>query len=220
MIAGAVLRREALRLLRRPSQLLHPPLFVSLVAVLFPLALGTNEALLQATAPAVIWIATLLATTLSLDDIFRSDWEDGSVELLVSAAPTLSVACAMKGLAHWLLALLPVIAMALLLTMLYDIPSVPRTTLIQTLLLGTPVFSFIGTIGSALTVGVRAGALLLALLVIPFYLPVLIFGASAVHNAGLGLSVASEQYMLAGLSVLAITLAPTAAAAGLRARLN
>ncbi len=218
--ALAILRRECLRLLRRRGQLFQPLIFFTLVAVLFPFALGQHSELTQQTGPAVVWISVLLATTLSLDDIFRSDFEDGSLEQLLITTNSLPLACAMKAFSHWLTSLLPLIVLAALLSFVYDLTPVERLALLSTLLLGTPVFSLLGTVGSALTVGVRGGALLLALLILPLYIPVLIFGASAVHNAALGLSISGEHYFLAGLAVLATTLAPFAAAAGLRARLS
>ncbi len=218
--ALAILRRECLRLLRRRGQLSQPLIFFTLVAVLFPFALGQQSALTQQTGPAVVWIAVLLATTLSLEDIFRSDFDDGSLEQLVITSTSLPLACAMKALSHWLTSLLPLIVLAALMSFVYNLSAVERLALLSTLSLGTPVFSLVGAVGSALTVGVRGGALLLALIILPLYIPVLIFGASAVHNAALGLPISGEHYFLAGLAVLAATLAPFAAAAGLRARLS
>ena len=218
--ALAILRRECRRLLRRRGQLVQPLIFFSLIAVLFPFALGQHDALTRQTGPAIVWIAILLATTLSLDDIFRSDFDDGSLEQLVITSTALPLACAMKALGHWLTALVPLILMAVLMTYVYDLALNARLALLSTLLLGTPVFSLVGAVGSALTVGVRGGALLLALLILPLYIPILIFGAGAVHNAALGLPTTGEHYFLAGLAVLAATLAPFAAAAGLRARLS
>lgn len=188
--------------------------------MLFPFALGQHDDLTRQTGPAIVWISILLATTLSLDDIFRSDFDDGSLEQLVITSTSLPLACAMKALGHWLTALVPLILMAVLMTYVYDLALNARLALLSTLLLGTPVFSLVGAVGSALTVGVRGGALLLALLILPLYIPVLIFGAGAVHNAALGLPTTGEHYFLAGLAVLAATLAPFAAAAGLRARLS
>ncbi len=218
--ALAILRRECLRLLRRSSQLVQPLIFFSLIAILFPFALGQQTELLRQTGPAAVWLSVLLATTLSLEDIFRSDFEDGSLEQCIITLDALPLACAMKSLAHWLTCLVPLIGMALLMSFVYDLTPDARRALISALLLGTPVFSLVGTVASALTVGVRGGALLMALLILPLYIPVLIFGASAVHHATLGLPTLGEHYFLAGLAVLAATLAPFATAAGLRARLS
>ncbi|MGD9600897.1 MAG: heme exporter protein CcmB [Gammaproteobacteria bacterium] len=218
--AIAVLHREFLRLLRRRGQLVQPLVFFSLVAILFPFALGSQLELAQRAGAGAVWIAVLLATTLSLEEIFRSDFDDGTLEQFVVMLGALPLGCAMKALAHWLTSLVPLIAMATMMGFVYDLPSRAHATLVSTLLLGTPVFSLVGTVASALTVGVRGGALLLALIILPLYIPVLIFGASAVHNAALGLSTTGEHYFLAGLAVLAMTLAPFATAASLRARLS
>lgn len=216
----AVLRRELLRLARRGDQLAQPVIFYCLIAVLFPFALGTQAGLAGQTGPAAVWISVLLASTLSLEEIFRADFEDGSLEQFAVCLSSLPLACAMKSLSHWLTAQIPLVLMAAATAGVYGIDGERRGVLIASLLLGTPVFSLVGTVASALTVGVRGGALLLALLIVPLYIPVLIFGASALHNASLGLPVTGELYFLAGLAVLAATLGPLAAAAGLRARLS
>lgn len=217
--ASAVLRRDVRRLLRRRSQWTQPLLFFVMASVLFPFALGQAE-ITARIAPAVVWTAVLLATTLSLEEIFRSDFDDGSLDQLALSPHPLALLLFAKSVAHWLTALLPLIAMAGGVALAFDLAPLPRRTLITTLLLGTPVFSLIGTVASALTVGLRGGALLLALIVMPLYIPVLIFGAGAVNNAALGLPSSGEHFFLAGLAVLATTLAPFAAAAGLRARLS
>lgn len=215
-----LLQREFLRLFRRRGQLIQPVVFFCLVAVLFPFAVGAGEASLKALAPALVWVSLLLATTLSLEDIYRSDFEDGSLEQLVLLAASLPAACALKALGHWFSTLLPLIAIAALVAQAYALEHAVQASLVLTLLLGTPVFSFVGGIASALTVGVRGGALLLALLILPLYIPVLIFGAGATRNAAVLMPTHGEYFLLAGLSVLAATLAPFATAAGLRARLS
>ncbi|MEN9726060.1 MAG: hypothetical protein RL434_426, partial [Pseudomonadota bacterium] len=194
--------------------------FFTLVSALFPFALGSEGALLQRVGPAIVWVCLLLATTLGLEDIFRADWEDGSLEQLALATLPLPLTCAAKAFAHWVACLLPLIAMAALSALAYGVGAAERNALLWSLVLGTPVFSLVGSIGSALTVGLRGGALLLALLILPLYIPVLIFGAGAVRNATLSAATGSEYFFLAGLSVLAATLAPFATAAGLRARLS
>lgn len=217
---SAVLLKDCRRLLRRRGQLVQPLLFFTLVSALFPFALGSEDALLQRVGPAIVWVCLLLATTLGLEDIFRADWEDGSLEQLALATLPLALTCAAKALAHWIACLLPLIAMAALSAVAYGVGATERAVLLWSLLLGTPVFSLVGSIGSALTIGLRGGALLLALLILPLYIPVLIFGAGAVRNATLSMASGSEYFFLAGLSVLAATLAPFATAAGLRARLS
>ena len=217
--ARAVMHRDVQRLLRRRGHWTQPLLFFVMVTTLFPFALGQAE-ITARIAPAVVWTAVLLATTLSLEEIFRSDFDDGSLDQLALSPYPLALLLFAKSVAHWLTALLPLIAMAGAAALAFDLAPLPRRTLITTLLLGTPVFSLIGTVASALTVGLRGGALLLALIVMPLYIPVLIFGAGAVNNAVLGIPSSGEHFFLAGLAVLATTLAPFAAAAGLRARLS
>ncbi len=217
---SAVLIKDCRRLLRRRGQLIQPLLFFTLVSALFPFALGNEDTLLQRVGPAIVWVCLLLATTLGLEDIFRADWEDGSLEQLALATLPLPLTCAAKAFAHWFACLLPLIGMAALSAVAYGVGPAERSALLWSLLLGTPVFSLVGSIGSALTIGLRGGALLLALLILPLYIPVLIFGAGATRNAALALPVGGELHFLAGLSVLAVTLAPFAAAASLRARLS
>ena len=218
--ARAVLLREFLRLGRKRGQLVQPLLFFLLVAVLFPFAVGTDATLINRLGPAVVWVAVLLATTLSLDEIFRSDFDDGSLEQLVLSVYPLPLLVAMKSLAHWLTSIAPLILLALATTLLFDIDQTQRGNLATSLLLGTPVFSLVGAVGSALTVGLRGSAMLLALIMLPLYIPILIFGAAAVANAGLGLPTSAEHYFLAGLALMSLTLAPFATAAALRARLG
>ena len=219
-VVSALFHRELLRTFRNRAQLIQPVLFFALVAVLFPFALGPSAGTEAHLGVTLIWIAVLLATTLSLDEIFRSDFDHGGLELMLLSPHPLALLVAVKALAHWVFALAPLIAIAVVVSVAFHAAPAERLTLFTTLLLGTLIFSFVGTVASALTVGLRGGALLLALLIIPLYIPVLIFGASAVSNAALGLPTASEHYLLAGLAVLAATLAPFAGAAGLRARLS
>ncbi|MSR15884.1 MAG: heme exporter protein CcmB [Gammaproteobacteria bacterium] len=217
--AAAILQRDIRRLLRRRGQWTQPLMFFVMVVVLFPFALGSGE-ITASIVPAVVWTAMLLATTLSLEEIFRSDFDDGSLDQLALSPHPLPLLLLAKAIAHWLTALLPLILMAGALARALNLAPTPLWTLLVTLLLGTPVFSLVGTLASALTIGLRGGALLLALIVMPLYIPVLIFGAGAVNNAALGLPTSGEMFFLAGLAVLAATLAPFAAAAGLRSRLS
>jgi heme exporter protein B len=171
---------------------------------------------LRTLAPGVLWVAALLATLLSLDSMFRSDFEDGALEqLLVSPRPLLVLVLA-KILAHWLVTGLPLIVAAPVLAVLLALPGEGMGTLLITLALGTPVLSLVGAIGVALTVGLRRGGALLSLLVLPLYIPILIFGANAVNAAATGLPVTGQLYMLGAFLLLALTLAPLATAAALR----
>ncbi len=213
---SALLRRDMTLALRHRGELANPLLFFVIVVSLFPLGLGPESRTLQAIAPAVIWVSALLAAMLSLDSVFRSDFDDGSLEqLLLSPHPT-SLLVLTKVFAHWLVSGLPLLLMAPLLGVLLHLPGAATGTLIASLALGTPVLSLVGAIGVALTVGLRRGGVLLSLLVLPLYVPVLIFAASAVASAAVELPVTAELYFLGSLLVLSLTLAPLAAAAALR----
>jgi heme exporter protein B len=215
-----ILKRDLILAYRHRSELANPLLFFIIVVSLFPLGVGPESKTLQIIAPGVIWVAALLAAMLSLDSIFRSDFEDGTLEQLALTPYSLSLLVFAKTLAHWLVTGLPLIILAPLLGVLLFLPNEAMTTLIYTLILGTPVLSLIGSIGVALTVGLRKGGVLLSLLVLPLYIPVLIFGANAVNVAADGLSVTGQLYFLSALLVLALTLAPIAAAAALRVSLS
>jgi len=205
---------------RNLGDLLNPLLFFLIVVTLFPLALGPEKSVLQAHAPAVIWVASLLSSSISLDMMFRSDMEDGSLEqILLSPYPDIILVMA-KILAHWLMTGAPLTVFALLLSALLFLPTEAYLPLMGTLLLGTPILSMVGSVAVALTVGLRSGAMLLVLLILPLYMPVLIFAISAVNNAMRGLSVAGEFYFLGGMLVLALTLAPFATAYALKIRMG
>ncbi len=216
----AVLRRDLLLGLRHRVEIVNPLVFYVLIASLFPFAVGSDPSTLGIIGPAVIWVCALLAATLSLDRIFHADFEDGSLEQLVLARQPLVLLTGAKIFAHWLLCGLPLIPAALALAVLYQLPASSLWPMLITLLLGTPVFSLTGAALAALTVGLRGGGVLLALLILPLYIPVLIFAVSAVGNAMNGLGIAGELYLLSALLVLALTLMPMAAAAALRIRLG
>ncbi len=212
----AVLTRDLLLALRRRSEVVNPLLFFVIVVTLFPLAVSPSQAILQTLAPGIIWVAALLSTLLSLERMFRSDFEDGSLEqLLLSPCPPTVLVLA-KVLAHWLVSGLPLLLIAPLLGVFLALPVTAMATLLFTLALGTPVLSLVGAIGVALTVGLRRGGALLSLLVLPLYLPVLIFSANAVAAAADGLPVTGQLYFLGGLLLLSCSLAPLAAAAALK----
>ena len=219
-IIAAVVRRELLRAVRNQAEALHPLLFFALCILMFPFALGTDTALLSRIAAGVVWVAALLASVLSLESLFRADYADGSLEVLVVGGAPLPLLGLGKAAAHWLLAGLPLLLLSIPLGLALQLPPALLGTLLSTLALGSVCMSLIGTAISALTVGLRGGGLLLAMLILPLYIPVLIFGASATANAALGLPVAGELYFLAGLVVLALTLTPWATAAALRIRMS
>lgn len=202
---------------RRPGEMLNPLIFFAIVISLFPLAVGPEPGTLQVMAPGVVWVAALLATLLSLDGLFRSDYEDGSLEQWVLSPYPLALMVLVKVGHHWLLTGLALVILAPIFGMMLSLPLAMAPVLCLTLLLGTPVLSLLGAVGAALTVGLKGGGgVLLALLILPLYIPVLILGTGAVEAAMQGLPVAGYLLWLACLTVLAMTLAPFAIAAGLR----
>jgi len=218
MIAAArtVVARDLRIVLRRPGDAATALLFFVIVASLFPLGVGAEPNQLRAIAPGVIWVAALLSSLLSLGRLFAEDHADGTLEQLLLGAAPLAVIAAAKVLAHWLVAGLPLVAIAPLIALQYDLPAPLYGTLALSLLLGTPVLSFIGAIGAALTLGLRGGGVLLALLVLPLTVPVLVFGAGSVDMAAAGLSPLGQLQLLGALLVVAAAFAPWAIAAALR----
>ena len=217
---GVIVRRDLLLAVRRRSDALQPPLFFVVVVSLFPFAVGAEPNLLARIAPGVIWVAALLATLLALDGLFRSDFDDGTLEQMLLSPQPLPVLALAKITAHWLITGLPLIVVAPLLGVLLSLPGEAMGVLVVSLALGTPVLSLVGAICIALTVGLRRGGALLALLVLPLYVPVLIFGAQAVSAASIGLPVSGQLYVLGALLALAVSLAPLATAAALRVSLD
>ncbi len=216
----SLLRRDLMLAYRHRAQMMNPLLFFVIVVSLFPLGLDPEPELLHTIAPGVIWVAALLAAMLSLDSMFRSDFEDGSLEQLLLTPHPLPLLVLAKIVAHWLVSGLPLILLAPLLGMLLNLGSESLLPLLATLALGTPVLSLIGSIGVALTVGLRGGGVLLSLLILPLFIPVLIFAAAAVSNAGAGLDITGQLAFLGSLLALAFALAPLATAAALRISLN
>ncbi len=214
-----ILQRDLILAFRNKAEFINPLMFFIIVIILFPLAFGSDSALLKQLTSGIIWITALLATCLSLESIFRSDFEDGSIEQLTLARYPLTLLVSAKITAHWLIFGIPLIIIALITGFILALSSQTMIALFVTLLLGTPVLSLIGAITVALTIGLRGG-MLLSLLILPLYMPVLIFSMLAVQNATVGQSIAAEIYFLAGILVLAITLAPITTAAALRIRLS
>lgn len=216
----AIIRRDLLLAFRRRAEAANPVFFFILVVTLFPLALGAQPRLLQAMAPGVIWVAALLAALLSLDGLFRSDFEDGSLEQIILSPHPLTILVLGKIIAHWLITGLPLLLVAPLLAVFLGLPAQAMGTLLLTLILATPLLSLIGAIGVALTVGLRRGGMLLSLLVLPLYVPVLIFASSAVDRAAEGLPVGAQINILAAMLCLAVVLTPLPAAAALKMSVN
>lgn len=212
----SLLQRDLLLAVRSPGEIINPVLFFVVVVALFPLSLEPDPELLRRLGPGVIWVGALLASLLSLDALFRSDFEDGSVDLMLVSPQPLPLLVAAKLVAHWLLSGLPLILISPLLGLMLNLPQHALGVLLLSLLLGTPVLTAIGAIGVGLTVGLRRGGILLSLLVMPLYVPTLIFGAGAIDHASAGLPYDAALWYLAALLSLGITLAPLATAAALR----
>jgi heme exporter protein B len=212
----ALMKRDLLLAFRHRGELANPLLFFFMIVTLFPLGVSPEVTLLRKIAPGVIWIAALLAALFSLENLFRSDFEDGALEQMLLSPQPLSLLVLAKVLAHWLVSGLPMLLLAPLLGLLLAMPEPAIAALELTLAIGTPLLSLIGAIGVALTVGLRRGGVLLTLLIMPLYIPVLIFATNAVTAAAAGMPIAGQIYFLASLLVLALTLAPLAIAAALR----
>jgi len=215
-----LLRRDLILAYRHRAEMINPLLFFILVTSLFPLGIGANPDLLRTAGPGIIWVAALLAALLSLDGIFRSDFDDGTLEQFLLSSHPVSVLVLAKILAHWLITGLPLLVVAPLLGVLLDLPGRGILTLLLTLALGTPVLSLIGAVGVALTVGLRKGGMILSLLVLPLYIPLLIFAANAVDTAAAGLPITAHLLLISALLVLALSLAPLATSAALRISLS
>ena len=218
MLAAArmVVWRELLIAMRRRSDVVTALLFFVIVASLFPLGIGAEPNKLRAIAPGVIWVAALLSSMLSLGRLFAADHADGTLEQMVLGAAPLGVTAAAKALAHWLVSGFPMVAIAPLLALQYDLERELYGVLALSLLLGTPVLSLVGGIGAALTLGVRGGGVLLALLVLPLYVPVLVMGAGSVEMASAGLGGQGQLLILGAMLIAAAAFAPWATAAALR----
>jgi heme exporter protein B len=211
-----LLLRDMRLALRSRHELANPLIFFVLVVTLFPLAVMPTPERLQEMAPGVIWVASLLSVLLSLDRLFKQDYEDGSLDQLMLSPNPLVILVLAKVAAHWLLTGLPLVIIAPLLGVFMALPAESLQVLIWSLLLGTPVLSLIGAIGVSLTVAVNRGGVLLSLIVLPLYIPVLIFGANAIDVASDGMSVRGQLYFLGAVLVLALSLAPLATAIALR----
>ncbi|MFN3963934.1 heme exporter protein CcmB [Silanimonas lenta] len=215
-VAAAQLRRDLRLVWARRGDALQPLLFALMVASLFPLALGSEPGKLAPLAAGIVWVCVLLAGVLGLDALYRGDAEDGTLEqMLLSPAP-LALLLAVRILVHWLTTALPLILLSPLLAEMLQLGPGLLPVLLGSLLLGTPLLSLVGAVVAALTVGLRRSGILLPLLVLPLYVPVLVFGAGSVAAAAQGFDPAGALLLLAGGLVPALVLAPLAAAAALR----
>lgn len=216
----SLVQRDLRLALRRRGEFSQAVIFFALVVLLFPIGISASENLLRDIAPGLIWIAALLSTMIALDSLFKEDFQDGSLEQwALSEAGLLSFAWG-RLVSHWIISALPLILLAPVLAISLNLPAGSIWVLELSLLLGTPLLVFVGGIGVALTTGLNKSSLLLPLLVLPFYIPVLIFGASAVEVSASGFSPAGQLYVLAALFVLAIALAPFAVASALKMSLS
>jgi len=212
----ATLKRDLLVALKRRNDLLNPVMFFFIVVTLFPLGISPDPAQLQLVSAGVIWVSALLASMLSLDNLYRADYEDGSLEQLLLSPQPLYFLVLAKNISHWLVSGLPVVLLSPVLGYMMYLPTEAYPTLMLTLLLGTPVLSLFGSIGVALTVGLGSRGLILAVIVLPLSMPVLIIGAKAVSDVMFGMPLGSHFALLGAMLALALTLAPLASAAALR----
>jgi heme exporter protein B len=215
-----IVKRDLMIAFRHRDDIINPLLFFVIVVSLFPLGVGPESTILSRIAPGIIWVAALLATLLSLDRLFKSDYTDGSLEqMLLSPHPVFILVIA-KIFAHWLLTGLPLILIAPLLAVLLHLHESSYGALMLTLFLGTPVLSLLGAIGVALTVGIKKGGVLLSLLVLPLYIPVLIFATSAIDSAAMNLPYNGQLAIIAAIFFASLTLAPFAVSAALKVSTN
>ena len=219
-IIFSVIARDLQLAMRRQADIVSALFFFVIVVSLFPLGVGPEPALLRQLAPGVLWVAALLATMLSLPRLFADDYHDGTLEQLALAPQPLALIVLGKVLAHWLVSGLPLALLAPVLGLQFDLSSDALWVLAGSLLIGTPALSGIGAIGAALTLGVRGGGVLLSLLVLPLYIPVLIFGAGAVDATVTGLGAQAHLSLLAALTLAGVFFAPWPTAAALRIALE
>lgn len=212
----ATLRRDLLLAARRRSEVLTAMFFFVVVVSLFPLGIGPESALLRRIAPGVLWVAALLSTLLGLPRLFAADFADGTLEQMALSPQPFALLMTGKITAHWLLSGLPLVLLAPVLGLQFDLPADALGVLMLALLLGTPLLSLIGAIGAALTLGVRGSGVLLSLVVLPLYVPTLIFGAGAVEAHIAGLGAGGHLSVLAAMLALALFFAPWATTAALR----
>ena len=220
MIFWHIIKRELQMAMRKQAEILNPLWFFLIVITLFPLVIGPDPELLSRIAPGVAWVAALLSALLSFERLFRDDYIDGSLEQLMLTSQPLVLTALAKVLAHWLLTGLPLILLSPIAALLLSLEIPIWWALVLTLLLGTPVLSCLGAIGVALTVGLRKGGVLLSLLVVPLFIPVLIFSASVLDAAGLNLPYNGQLAILGAILAGVMTLSPFAIAAALRISLD
>lgn len=211
-----VMRRDLRLAFRRQADVANTLIFFIISASLFPFGVGPEQNLLRAIGPGVVWVAALLSSMLALGRLFEGDHADGTLDQMLLAHEPLTVLVFGKVISHWLISGLPLVLMAPVLGLLYGLSGEAISFLCLSLLLGTPVLSLVGAVGAALTLGLRGGGVLVSLLVLPLYVPVLIFGAGAVATEGSGSGPQAHFLLLGAFLVVALVFAPWASAAALR----
>jgi len=212
----AVCKKDLQLAFRQRAEIVNPLLFFLIVITLFPLAIGPEPGLLARMAPGIIWVAALLSTMLGLDKIFRDDYHDGSLEQLIASSYPLPLTVLAKVCAHWVITGLPLVLMTPVFALLLNLDSQSLVATVLTLLLGTPLLSFIGAIGAGLTVGLQKGGILMSLLVLPLYIPVLIFATSAIDTSSMSLDYSGQLAILGAMLVVAIMSAAIAISSALK----
>lgn len=212
--------RDLMLAWRRRSDMLSTVFFFVIVVSLFPLGIGPETQLLRSIAPGVVWVAALLASMLSLGRLFANDYQDGTLEQLLLTPQPLYLVVIGKVLAHWIIAEIPLVLIAPLVGVQFDLSRDTLLILFVSLLVGTPILSLIGAVGAALTLGLRGGGVLISILILPLYIPALIFGAGAVEASIIGVAAAPHLYLLGAFAVISLLFAPWAASAALRISLE
>jgi heme exporter protein B len=216
----SLLRRDLALAYRQRAELLQPMMFFLLVITLFPLGIGPGPDTLQKVGPGVIWVAAILASLLGMDRLFRDDYLDGSLEQLMLSTVPLPLVALVKVFAHWLSSFIPLLLLSPLLALFLNLTEDMYWALVQTLLLGTPLLSLVGAIAVGLTVGLNRGGVLLALLLLPMFIPLLIFATSAVESAAMQLQYSAQLAIIAAMLLFSLALAPFAIAYALRVSQN
>lgn len=215
-----VVARDLTLAWRRRADVLSTLFFFVIVVSLFPLGIGPETQLLRSIAPGVVWVAALLASMLSLNRVFQNDYQDGTLEQMLLTPQPLYLVVMGKIVAQWLVSEVPLVLIAPLIGVQFDLPTDTLVVLFISLLIGTPILSLIGSVGAALTLGLRGGGVLIALLILPLYIPVLIFGAGAVDASIIGVSPQANLYLLGALLAISLIFAPWATSAALRISLE
>ena len=216
----ALLKRDLALAYRQRAELMQPMMFFLLVISLFPLGIGPNPDTLQKVGPGVIWVAAILASLLGMDRLFRDDYQDGSLEQLILSSTPLPLVALVKVFSHWLSSILPLLVLSPVLALFLNLSVDMYWALLQTLLLGTPLLSLVGAIAVALTVGLNRGGVLLALLLLPMFIPLLIFATSAVEAASMQLQYHGQLAIIGAMLLFSLALAPFAIAYALRVSQN